>query len=165
MTCLQHLWHSLACTAQRKRSGERLQRAAQKGKGKRIPWWAERVQQGVIYCPCTKNIDTAEVAKLFFTHVFPRFGLHSKVISDRGPQFTSAFTRELTRLLQYDVALSTMYHPQMDGETERVNQELETYLRPFTANQPEEWSSLLPMAESLITLPPIPPPKRLYSFS
>ena len=49
------------------------------------------LMKGVIYCPCTKKISTAEVAKLFFTHVFPRFGLHSKVISDRGPQFASAF--------------------------------------------------------------------------
>ena len=69
------------------------------------------------------------------------------MILDRGPQFTSAFTRELARLLQYDVALSTMYHPQTDGETEQVNQELETYLRLFTSNKPKEWSTLLPMAE------------------
>ena len=48
--------------------------------------------KGVIYCPCTKNIDAAGIAKLFFTNVFPQFSLHSKVISDKGPQFTSAFT-------------------------------------------------------------------------
>ena len=89
----------------------------------------------------------AGVAQLFFAHVFPRFGLHSKVISDRGPQFTSAFARELACLLQYNVALSTVYHPQTDGETEQVNQELETYLRLFTSNKPEEWSTLLPMVE------------------
>ena len=69
------------------------------------------------------------------------------MISDRGPQFTSAFTRELACLLLYDVALSTAYHPQTDGETKRVNQELETYLRLFTSNKPEEWSTFLPMAE------------------
>ena len=47
--------------------------------------------KGVIYCPCTKNIDSEGVAQLFFTNVFPWFGLHSKIISDRGPQFASAF--------------------------------------------------------------------------
>ena len=103
--------------------------------------------KGVIYCPCTKNIDTAGVAQLFFAHVFPQFGCHSKVISDRGPQFAFAFTRELACLLQYNIALSTTYHPQTDGETKQVNQELETYLRLFTLNKPEEWSTLLPMAE------------------
>ena len=66
---------------------------------------------------------------------------------DRGPQFASAFAQELAHLLQYDIALSTAYHPQTDGETEQVNQELETYLRLFSSNKPEEWSTLLPMAE------------------
>ena len=103
--------------------------------------------KGVIYCPCTKNIDSKGVAQLFFTNVFPQFGLHSKIISDRGPQFALAFARELAHLLQYDVTLSSAYHPQTDGETERVNQELETYLRLFTSNKSEEWSKFLPMAE------------------
>ena len=103
--------------------------------------------KGVIDCPCTKNIDSEGVAQLFFTNVFPQFSLHSKIISDRGLQFASAFTRELTHLLQYDDALSTAYHPQTDGETEWVNQELETYLRLFASNKPKEWSKFLPMAE------------------
>ena len=74
--------------------------------------------KGVIYCPCTKSIDVVGVTQLFFTHVFPRFNLHLKVISDRGPQFASDFACELTHLLQYDVSLSTAYHLQTDGETE-----------------------------------------------
>ena len=49
------------------------------------------LMKGVIYSPCTKNIDSERVAQLFFTNVFPRFGLHSKVISNRGPQFALAF--------------------------------------------------------------------------
>ena len=105
------------------------------------------LMKGVIYCPCTKNIGAAGVAQLFFAHVFPQFSLHSKVISDRGLQFASTFTRELTRLLQYDVALSTAYHPPTDRDMEQVNQELESYLRLFTSNKPEEWLTLLSMAE------------------
>jgi hypothetical protein len=84
--------------------------------------------KGVIILPCHKNIDAAGVAQLFFKNVFVHFGLHDRCISDRGPQFTSAFARELARLLKYDLALSSAYHPQTDGETERLNQELETYL-------------------------------------
>ena len=105
------------------------------------------LMKGVIYSPCTKNIDTEGVGQLLFANIFPQFGLHSKIISDRGPQFASAFSRELAHLLQYNNALSTAYHPQTDGETEQVNQELETYLRLFTSNKPEEWSKLLPMTE------------------
>src|SRR4029077_19768556 len=70
-----------------------------------------------------------------------------KVISDRGPQFASAFARELGKLLHYDLSLSTAYHPQSDGETERVNQEVETYLRIFCGNNPASWSESISHAE------------------
>ena len=67
--------------------------------------------KGVILCPCNKNIDVVGVAKLFFLHVFHHYGLHDKCISDQGPQFASAFARELVHLLQYDLKLSSAYHP------------------------------------------------------
>jgi hypothetical protein len=93
--------------------------------------------KGVIISPCHKSVDAAGVAQLFFKNVFARFGLHDRCISDRGPQFASAFARELARLLKYDLALSSAYHPQTDGETECLNQELETYLRIFCDGHPE----------------------------
>jgi len=105
--------------------------------------------KGVIFIPCHKASDAAGIATLFFKHVFAHFGLHDKVILDRGPQFASAFAKELACLLKYDVALSTAYHPQTDGESERVNQELETYLRIFCQGQPMKWADLLPMAKFL----------------
>jgi len=74
--------------------------------------------KGVIFIPCLKAIDAAGITTLFFKHVFAHFGLHDKVISDRGPQFASAFAKELAHLLEYDIALSTAYHPQTDGESE-----------------------------------------------
>ena len=86
------------------------------------------LSKGVILTPCNKTIDAKGVADLCFKHVFLCFGLHDTLISDRGPQFASAFARELARVLGYDLKLSTVYHPQMDGETEWVNQEIETYL-------------------------------------
>ena len=103
--------------------------------------------KGVIIIPCSKTIDAIGVAKLFFSHVFKRFGLHDSLISDRGPQFASAFARELARLLQYDVKLSSAYHPQTDGQTERTNQEIETYLRIFCTNNPKTWLDFLPTTE------------------
>ena len=84
--------------------------------------------KGVILTPCSKNIDAASIAQLFLSHVFKCFGLHDSLISDRGLQFTSAFTQELAWLLHYDVHLSTAYHPQTDGQPEQANQEIETYL-------------------------------------
>ena len=82
--------------------------------------------KGVILCPTKKSITAEGIASLFFHKVFLRFGLFDKVISDRGPQFTSSFAQELGKLLHYDLSLSTAYHPQSDGETEQVNQEVET---------------------------------------
>jgi len=79
-------------------------------------------------------------ARLHFIeiNVWKRFGLPRKLISDRGPQFTAAFTRDLCSLLNIDQALSTAYHPQSDGQTERVNQELKQYLRTYTSIRQNE---------------------------
>ena len=105
------------------------------------------LMKGVILAPCSKTVDMNGIAQLFFDHVFKRFGLHDTLISDRGPQFTSAFARELARLLKYDVRLSTAYHPQTDRQTEPTNQEVETYLCIFCANNPHQWSKFLTSAE------------------
>ena len=77
--------------------------------------------KGVVLTPCNTTIDAKGVAELFFWHVFLRFRLHNSLISDRGPQFASAFAAELTWILGYDLKLSIAYHPQMDGEMEWVN--------------------------------------------
>ena len=103
--------------------------------------------KGVIIIPCSKTVNAMGIAKLFFSHVFKRFGLHDSLISDRGPQFASAFARELAQLLQYNVKLSTTYHPQTDGQMERTNQEIATYLRIFCTNNPKTWLDFLPTAE------------------
>ena len=105
------------------------------------------LSKGVILTPCNKTIHAKGVTKLFFKHVFLRFGLHDALISNRGPQFASAFATELARILGYDLKLSTAYHPQTDEETEQVNQEIEMYLRLFCQGQPDKWSNLIPMAE------------------
>ena len=105
------------------------------------------LSKGVILIPCNKDIDAKGVAELFFKHVFLHFGLHDHLISDHRPQLASTFAMELARILGYDLKLSTAYHPQTNGETERVNQEVETYLRMFCQGQPDKWSEFIPMAE------------------
>ena len=69
------------------------------------------------------------------------------VVSDRGPVFVSQFWREVTRLLGVQLGISTAFHPQSDGQTERVNQILEQYLRCFIDYQQVKWVELLPLAE------------------
>ncbi|SJL16561.1 uncharacterized protein ARMOST_20087 [Armillaria ostoyae] len=69
------------------------------------------------------------------------------VISDRGPQFVSAFMKELYRMLNITQNASTAFHPQTDGQTERVNQEVEKYLRIFINYHQDDWADWLPLAE------------------
>jgi hypothetical protein len=74
--------------------------------------------KGVLLLPCNKTITADGVAKLLFGNLYKRFGLQDKIISDRGPQFSSKAFIELLKLLGIHSALSTAYYPQTDGTTE-----------------------------------------------
>ena len=71
------------------------------------------------------------IARLFLHHVWKLHGLPWSVVLDRSPHFIAEFMQELYHLLNITIALSTTYHPQMDRQTEQVNQKLEQYLRLF----------------------------------
>ena len=105
------------------------------------------LSKGVILSPCNKTITSEETAKLLLEGLYKRFGLLDKIISDRGPQFTSKAFMELLKLLGIKLALSTAYHPQMDGTTERVNQEIKAYLSIYCASHPEDWPQALHIME------------------
>src|SRR3954468_21939053 len=70
-----------------------------------------------------------------------------KVISDRGPQFVSKFIQSLYQMLEVTGNPSTTYHPQTDGQTERVNQEIERYLRIYINHHQTDWAEWLSIAE------------------
>jgi len=74
------------------------------------------------------NITAQGVAKISWDRVFKDMGIPQKVISNRGPQFVSKFMKKLCSRLGIERNPSTTYHPQTDGQTEQVNQELEQYL-------------------------------------
>ena len=71
----------------------------------------------------------------------------SKIIHNRGPQFQSRFAVDFYRLLGIENNPSTAYHPQTDGQTERVNQELEQYLRLYINHHQDDWVDWLSIAE------------------
>ena len=79
--------------------------------------------------------------------MFKRYGLPTRVVSDRGPQFTAKLTKKLWKGLGITLALSMVYHPQTDGETERVNQEIKQFLQIFCNYHQDNWVDLLPFAE------------------
>jgi hypothetical protein len=99
------------------------------------------------FIPTNTTVSALGAARLFLRHVWKLHGLPRCVISDRGVQFVADFTRELYRLLGVKLATSTAYHPQTDGQTERVNQELEQYIRLFVNERQNDWEDLLPLAE------------------
>ena len=68
---------------------------------------------------------------MFWDGVWKLHGLPEDVITDRGPQLGSNFMHDLSEILESKVAASTAYHPQMDGQTERVNQEVEQFPHLF----------------------------------
>ena len=101
----------------------------------------------VHFLPVNTTITAVGSARQFRDHVWKLHGLPTRIVSDRGPQFTAEFTTEVYRLLGIEAAKTTAYHPQADGQTERVNQELEQYLRLFCSERQNDWADLLPMAE------------------
>jgi hypothetical protein len=81
--------------------------------------------KAMVTIPTTSTITTDEVARLFQNNVWNRYGLPKPIISDRGLQFVSQFMRDLLKLLGIKGNPFTVYHPQTDGQTEQMNQELE----------------------------------------
>lgn len=88
-----------------------------------------------------------KIAKLYMEHVYKLHGIPQAIVSDRDKIFTSQLWQELFKLSGIDLHMSSAYHPQSDGQTERVNQSVEAYLRCFIQNCPTKWSDWLALAE------------------
>jgi hypothetical protein len=88
-----------------------------------------------------------QVAELFFREVFRLHGLPRQIVSDRDGRFINAFWQELFRLTGTELATSTSYHPQTDGQTEIVNKWVEGYLRNYVGGQQRTWVRWLHMGE------------------
>jgi len=95
----------------------------------------------------TEKTSVEGLAKLFRDHVWKLHGLPESIISDRRVQFVAEMIKELNKLLEIQIKLLTAYHPQIDGQTERINQELEQYLRVFIDHRQEQWPDWLGMVE------------------
>jgi len=95
----------------------------------------------------TEKMMVEGLARLFRDNVWKLHGLPESVILDRGPQFAAGLTRELNKMLGIKTKLSTAYHLETDGQTERTNQELEQYLRMYVNHRQSNWSEWLVTAE------------------
>jgi hypothetical protein len=97
----------------------------------------------VHYVPCYQSITAEGSAKLVWSEVIRHHGVPSSIISDRDPRFTSDLWRELWRIMGTDLRMSTSYHPQSNGQTERANRVLEEALRAFVNNHRDDWDQFL----------------------
>jgi len=91
----------------------------------------DRLTKMVHFIAIRKEITALETAETLMRNVFKLHRLPDKIISDRGTQFAANVIQEMYKKLDITSALSSAYHPQMDGQTERVNQDCETYIRMF----------------------------------
>lgn len=102
------------------------------------------------FIPLAKDNKQAEdLAKIFAREIWRYHGIPSDIVSDRDSRFTSNFWRQFLEILSITMKprMSTAFHPRTDGQTERTNQFIETYLRGFFNNEQDDWVELLPTAE------------------
>src|SRR5258707_1506934 len=94
----------------------------------------DRLSKWIHAIPTVTSLNSTRVTWLFLEHIWHPHGLPEEVISDHGPTFISNFSCNLTTLLGVKLTPSTSYHPQTDGQTEHVNQEIEAYLQVFVSH-------------------------------
>jgi len=99
------------------------------------------------FMPTTEKILAEGVVRLLQDNIWKLHRLPESIIMDRGTQFTAGMIKELNQILGIDIKLSTAYHPQINGQTERMNQDLEQYLQMFINHQQEQWLDWLATAE------------------
>jgi hypothetical protein len=97
--------------------------------------------------PTNETLDSEGAHKLYMDRVWKLHGTPEKLISDRGPQFASRFSKSMNDNLGIETALSTAYHPQTDGQSERTNQEVEQVLRTVISWHQDDWVDWLPLVE------------------
>uniref|UniRef100_A0A3Q2NMV8 Integrase catalytic domain-containing protein n=1 Tax=Fundulus heteroclitus TaxID=8078 RepID=A0A3Q2NMV8_FUNHE len=107
----------------------------------------DRFSKACHLIPLRKLPSALQTAQLLVKHVFRLHGIPHDILSDRGPQFTSRVWKEFASALGARYTLTSGYHPQTNGQTERMNQELESALRCLTSTNPSDWSQYLPWIE------------------
>jgi hypothetical protein len=108
--------------------------------------WVDKLSKQAHFAATKTTIDAPGLAKLMYETVVRHHGMPTSIVSDRDPRFTSNFWRSLWNLTGTNLAMSTAFHPQTDGQTERMNRTLEDMLRATANYEQDNWD------ESLITL-------------
>ena len=95
----------------------------------------------------TTSVSSEEIAKIYWDEIWKLHGVPRRVLSDRGLQFTLKFMKKFIKALGTTRQLSTAYHPQTDKQTEKINQEVGTFLQHYVNYQQDNWIEWLVVAE------------------
>ena len=112
--------------------------------------FVDKYSKMVHLVPCNNKLTAPAFAAIFMREIVRLHGVPQRIISDRDTRFNSAFFRAFVHALNVDLAMSTAFHPQTDGQTERVNRILQEMLRYYVYNHHEQWVTRLPYAEFAI---------------
>jgi hypothetical protein len=112
--------------------------------------FVDRLSKMVHLAPCKKSVTAAGCADLFFRHVVRLHGAPDSIVSDRGTTWVNAFWEQMCARWQIKQKLSSAFHPQTDGQTERMNRTLEETLRHYVDTGRADWDEHLPCAEFAI---------------
>lgn len=107
----------------------------------------DRLTKSAHFIPVRTNYGGEKLAKLYVENIVKLHGVPSRIVSDRGTQFTSRFWKSLHKAMGTKLDFSSAYHPQTDGQTERVNQIMEDMLRACVLTYGKDWEQSLPYAE------------------
>jgi hypothetical protein len=99
------------------------------------------------FIPCQNTNDATHIANLFFKEIIRLHGLPRSIVSDKATKFIGNFWRTLWKKLGTNLAFSSAYHPQTDGQTEVVNRILGDLLRSLVTEHHGSWDNILPQAE------------------
>ena len=110
----------------------------------------DKLTKYTYFIPVSRDISSEGVAQIYAKKIFPDRGTPKKIISDRGPQFTSAFMKEFCKQMGITRNLSTAYHPETDGQSEIRNKHLGILLRLWVNERQDDWASWLPFASMVL---------------
>ena len=102
-----------------------------------------RLSKMIHFVAATEGILAEGLARLFRDNVWKLHGLSESMVLDKEPQFAAELTKELNRMLGIETKLSTVFHPQTDGQMEQMNQELEQYFQFFVDHWQKDWPEWL----------------------
>jgi hypothetical protein len=115
----------------------------------------DRLTKVAHFLPVKANYSVSRLAELYVDNILKLHGAPRSIVSDRGPQFTAQFWKSLHASMGTELNYNIAFHPQMDGETERVNLVLEDLLRACVLTYRSDWEKSLPSSHTTTATGPV----------